>query len=60
MGVFSPSGLFINIPCFISSLGELCLEITSFLLLLQFQDIGLNITPSVASGKLRTSLAIDR
>lgn len=35
-------------------------EITSFLPLFPFQDIVLDITPSVSSGKLQTSLALDR
>lgn len=39
---------------------ELHREITSFLPLFQFQDIVLNINPSVSDGKLQTSLALDR
>lgn len=39
---------------------ELCRGITSFLSLFHFQDIVLNITPSVSDGKLQTSLALDR
>lgn len=35
-------------------------EITSFFPLFQFQDIVLNIIPSVSDGKLRISLALDR